>query len=112
MTQGARGDGLFERGQSRTLKIEISLRSVFAIILAVAAVWVFWHLWKILLVLVMAAILAGTFSPVVDWLERHRVRRPFALAAVLVGLLGAVVGIGFLVIPALAGQVGDLIANA
>ena len=112
MAQGARGDGLFERGQTRTLKIEFSLRSVFTIILVIAAIWILWHLWKILLVLVVATVLAGTFSPVVDWLERHRVRRPFALAAVLVGLLGAVVGIGFLVIPALVGQIGDLIDDA
>src|SRR5918997_1250754 len=112
MAQGARGDGLFERGQTRTLKIEFSLRSVFTIILVIAAIWILWHLWKILLVLVVATVLAGTFSPVVDWLERHRVRRPFALAAVLVGLLGAVVGIGFLVIPALAGQISGLIDDA
>ena len=98
--------------QARTLKIEFSLRSVVMIIAIAACLWLLGQLWQIILVLVIAAVLAGTFSPVVDWLEKHRVRRPLALALVLVGLLGAVVGIGFLVIPALVGQIAGLIDDA
>jgi len=98
--------------QVRTVRIELSLRSVFTIIAIAASLWVLVRIWQILLVLVIALVLAGSLSPVVDWLEHRRIKRGLALAIVFLSLLLAVVGIGLLVIPALVGQVSDAITNA
>jgi predicted PurR-regulated permease PerM len=64
------------------------------------------------LMLIIALVLAGTFSPVVAWLERHRVPRPLALSLILVALLGFIVGLGALIIPAFAHQFGTLSTDA
>jgi len=94
------------------MRIELSLRSVFAIIAIVAGLWLLARLWQIVLVIVIGVVLAGSFSPVVDWLERRRVPRGVALGLILLLLLGGVVGLGFLVIPALLAQVIDAVRDA
>ncbi|MFN8517454.1 MAG: AI-2E family transporter [Thermomicrobiales bacterium] len=94
------------------MRIELSLRSVFAIIAIVAGLWLLARLWQIVLVIVIGVVLAGSFSPVVDWLERRRVPRGVALGLILLLLLGGVAGLGFLVIPALLAQVIDAVRDA
>lgn len=101
-----------QRPQVRTVRIELSLRSIFSILAIVIGLWLLARIWQILLVFVIAVVLAGTFSPIVDLLERRRIKRSIALAGVLFALLGAVVGLGFLVIPALAGQISDATRDA
>lgn len=96
----------------RTVRIELSPRSIIAIIAIAIALWALVQIWQVLLIIIIATILAGTFSPVVDGLERRRVRRGLALVLVLVLLIGVVVGLSLLVIPALAGQVQAAIDNA
>jgi putative heme transporter len=94
------------------MRIELSLRSVFAIIAIVAGLWLLARLWQIVLVIIIGVVLAGSFSPVVDWLEKRRVPRGVGLGLILLLLLGGVVGIGVLVIPALLGQVVGAVRNA
>ncbi|HEU5314790.1 MAG TPA: AI-2E family transporter [Chloroflexota bacterium] len=96
---------------SRTLRIELSPRSVLVVIGLLGATWVLIQLWQVVLLLVCAAIIAGALNPVVDWLDGHGVRRGIALGLILAALIGAVVGTGALVIPALAAQVGSLAAG-
>lgn len=101
-----------ERPEPRTLRIELSFRSIFAIFALVASLWLLARLWQIVLVLVVGTVLAGSFSPVVDWLERRRLPRGVALGLILLLLLGSVVGIGFLVIPAMMSQVIGAVRDA
>jgi predicted PurR-regulated permease PerM len=101
-----------ERPEPRTMRIELSLRSVFAIIAIVGGLWMLARLWQILLVIIIGVVLAGSFSPVVDWLERRRLPRGVALALILLLLLAGVGGVGFLVIPALLGQVLGAVRDA
>ncbi len=96
----------------RTVRYELSLKTVFTILGIVVALWLLARVWQSLLLLVIALVLAGTFSPVVTWLERHRVHRPLALTLVGFGLAGAVVGLGVLVVPALVAQVDTIITGA
>jgi predicted PurR-regulated permease PerM len=49
-----------ETGGRRTVRIELSLRSVFAIVAVVLGLWLLARLWQVLLVLAVAAVLAGT----------------------------------------------------
>ncbi len=96
----------------RTVKHELSPRTVFVIIGIVVAVWLLSRVWQSLLIFVVALVLAGAFSPVVTLLERRGFKRVLALGMVFIALLGTVVGIGVLAVPVIFGQVGQLIANA
>ncbi|MDP9373737.1 MAG: hypothetical protein M3Q65_15050, partial [Chloroflexota bacterium] len=62
----------------RTIRIELSLRSIFSIVAVGVVLWVLMRIWPIVLILVVALILAGTFSPLVDRLERRGIRRLFS----------------------------------
>jgi len=105
-------DGAFVDPRARLIRYEIAPRSLFTIVAIGVGLWLLVRLWPILLLIVVALILAGTLSPVVAWLERHRVRRPVALGLILLALVGAIVGLGALVIPALAIQVAAVVESA
>ncbi|MBA3944000.1 MAG: AI-2E family transporter [Herpetosiphonaceae bacterium] len=96
----------------RTVRHELSLRSVFSVLAILGSLWVVWRIWQILLLLIIALVLAGTLSPIVGWLERHHVRRNWGLGLVLLMLVAAIAGVGALVVPALVTQISDLIASA
>ncbi len=96
----------------RTVRFEIAPRSIFLILAIAGGILVLARLWQIILILIVALVLAGTFSPVVTWLERHRVPRALALGIILIALLGVIVGLGALIIPAFAHQFGTLSADA
>lgn len=57
---------------------------------------------------VAALVLAYLLAPAATWVERHRVRRPLAVAAVLVPLLAVVVTVVLLVAPQVADQASAL----
>ena len=97
---------------SQTVRIELSWRSVVSIVALVVGLWLLALLWQIILIVVIALVLAGTLSPVVDRLEQRRLTRAMALGLVAVGMAAAVVGLGFLVLPALIAQVTDTIRLA
>lgn len=71
------------------------------------------ELWSILLPVVLALIVTTVLEPPVRFL-RERMSFPAALAAatVLVGSLLVLVGLGFLLAPAVAGQSGDIVDDA
>lgn len=96
----------------RTVRFEIAPRSVLLLLAVIGGILLLARLWQIILMLIIALVLAGTFSPVVSWLERHRVPRSLALSLILVALLGFVVGLGALIIPAFAHQFGTLSTDA
>ena len=95
----------------RTVRHELSMRSLFSLLAILAGLWLIWRLWQIVLLIVIALVLAGTISPVVDWLEHHRIKRNWGLAIVLLALLGVITGIGAIVVPSLVSQVSSLIAS-
>jgi predicted PurR-regulated permease PerM len=96
----------------RTVRFEISPRSIFLVLAVIASIVLIARLWQIILILIIALVLAGTFSPVVTWLERHRVPRSLALSLILLALLGAVIGLGALIIPAMVKQFSILSRDA
>ncbi len=96
----------------RTVRFEIAPRSILLILAIIAGILLIARLWEIILILIIALVLAGTFSPVVSWLEGHRVPRPLALSLILVALLGFIVGLGVLIIPAFVHQFGTLSTDA
>ncbi|MGI8858221.1 MAG: AI-2E family transporter [Thermomicrobiales bacterium] len=99
-------------GPVRMVRHEIAPRSIITILAIIGGILLVARLWQIVLMLVIALVLAGTFSPVVTWLERHRVPRSLALGLILVALLGFIIGLGALIIPAFIHQFGTLSTDA
>src|SRR4051812_43411277 len=97
-----------ERPRARTVRIAIPARTGLALVAIgvgiVLTLWALAKVWQVLIIITVALLLAGTLSPLVDWLERHGAKRGVALLTVLLLLLFALIGFGFLVIPALVSE--------
>ena len=55
-----------------------------------------------------AIFLALGLDPLVSWLEKHKVKRPLAIAITLVGVLGVLAGLVFALIPVISEQVRNI----
>lgn len=91
---------------------EVTWRSLLSIVALGFGIWFLIQIWPIVLIIVVALVLAGTLSPIVAWLERRRVPRALGLGLILLGLVGAVVGLTALIVPALAAQIATLVEDA
>src|SRR5690349_9756884 len=93
MTASGRSDhdAASRRARPR-IRIDITWSAIFKVVTAVVLAWLWLRLWRWVLLLVVSAFLAVGLDPVVEWLDRHRIRRTygaplvvFLLAALLVG---------------------------
>jgi predicted PurR-regulated permease PerM len=102
--------------RERTVRVVIPARTGLALVGVgvgiVVALWALAKIWQVLLIITIALILAGTLSPLVDWLEKHGAKRVIALLTVLILLLFVVIGFGFLVIPAMVDEGRQVIKDA
>jgi predicted PurR-regulated permease PerM len=73
--------------------------------------WVLQRLTPVLLPLAVAGIMAYLLDPVVDFLERKRVPRAWAIILVFLVGLGVVVGLSAIVIPQLVVETRDLVVD-
>jgi putative heme transporter len=82
---------------------------VVGILLVTIAVFA---LFSATMVLVMAALFAvlfgGTFLPVVDWFERHHVKRWIGAILVVIFLLALAVGIGLVIVYSVVNQIPEM----
>lgn len=101
---------------SRTVRIAIPARTGLTLVGVgvgiVVALWVLAKVWQVFLIFTVALILAGTLSPLVEWLEKHGAKRGIALLTVLLLLIFALIGFGFLVIPSIVGEGQRLMKDA
>jgi predicted PurR-regulated permease PerM len=101
-----------ETGGRRTVRIELSLRSVLAIVAVVLGLWLLARLWQVLLVFAVAAVLAGTLKPLLVGLEARGFPRPLAIGGTLLLLVLPLAGLGTLVGPQLGSQVREVVVAA
>jgi putative heme transporter len=90
-------------------KIEISYKTILAVVLTVAGIWLLNLLLPIFVLVITALILVGTLNPFVGWIERHGVNRTVSIAIVFVGCAAVAALGGLLTIPALWDQVAHTI---
>jgi predicted PurR-regulated permease PerM len=95
----------------RTVRIEITPRSLVWILVAIAAVWLAIQLWTVFVVLLVALVLVGTFDPFVAWLERRGLRRGRALALIFLVVTLALAAILLVTIPPLVTQLQHILDN-
>jgi predicted PurR-regulated permease PerM len=94
------------------VRFEIAPRSIALILATIALVWLAYHLWIVELILVMALILAGTFNPLIEWMEKRGLRRVHALILLFVALSVVAALLLFLTIPPLIEQLTQMVQNA
>lgn len=98
--------------KSSIVRFEIAPRSIALILVSIAGVWLAWQLWIVELILIVALILAGTFNPLIEWMEARGFRRGYALIVLLVALLAGIAGVVFLTVPPLIDQITGMVQNA
>jgi predicted PurR-regulated permease PerM len=98
--------------QVAVVRFEISPRSIAMIVVIVAGLWLLVELRAIVLLLVVALVLAGTFNPLVEWIERRGLPRGYALALLLLALLLVTAALVFLTVPSLVEQLAQIVRNA
>jgi predicted PurR-regulated permease PerM len=92
-------------------RIEISYKTILAVVATIAAIWLLNLLLPILMVVVIALILVGTLNPFVGWIQRHGVNRYVAIGIVIVGCASVMALGGLITIPALWDQVASTIKD-
>jgi predicted PurR-regulated permease PerM len=90
-------------------RVEISYRSILAVVVAIAAIWLLKLLLPILVVVIPALSVVGTLNPSVGWIERHGVHRYLSIAIVVVGCAAGVALVSLVTIPALWDQLAHTI---
>jgi predicted PurR-regulated permease PerM len=99
--------------QATTLvRFEISPRSIAWILATIVAVWLFLQLRSIVLLVVVALVFAGTFNPLVEWMERRGIKRLYALTLLFFALLLATSLLIFLTVPPFLEQLAQIVRDA
>ena len=94
------------------VRFEISPRSIAWILATIAGVWLFFQLWAIALLLVVALVFAGTFNPLVEWMERRGLKRIYALILLFLALLVITFLLIFLTVPPFIEQLAQIVRDA
>ena len=96
----------------RTLRIELSSRTLVLILVLIGAVWLAVQLWTVFVVLLVALVLVGTFDPLVGWFERRGLGRGRALALIFLVVTLAIAAVMLITVPPLVAQLQHIIDNA
>ncbi len=94
------------------VRFEIAPRSIALILATIAGVWLAYELWIVELILVMALILAGTFNPLIEWIERRGLRRTYALLLFFVALIVVAACLLLLTLPPFIAQLTQMVQHA
>jgi predicted PurR-regulated permease PerM len=98
--------------ERRTLRIEISARTIATLLGVLAAVWIAFQLQTVLVVVTVALVVVGTLDPMVAWFERHGLRRGRALVLIFLVIAAIAAGILLLTVPPLVTQLLHIIEDA
>jgi len=94
------------------VRFEIAPRSIALILAAILGVWLFLQLRAIVLLVVVALVFAGTFNPLIEWMERRGMKRAYALTLLSVALLLLTSLLIFLTGPPLIEQLAQIVREA
>ena len=94
------------------VRFEISPRSIAWVLATIVGVWLFLQLRAIVVLLVVALVFAGTFNPLVEWLERRGIKRLYALTLLFFALLLATSLLIFLTVPPFLEQLAQIVRDA
>ncbi|HEV8410332.1 MAG TPA: AI-2E family transporter [Gemmatimonadaceae bacterium] len=101
-----------EKESQPVVRFEITPRSCALILATVAGVWLAYQLRLVALILLMALILAGTFNPMVEWMEARGIKRVPALILLLLALTACAALLLFLTFPPMIDQITEMVRTA
>jgi predicted PurR-regulated permease PerM len=90
----------------------ISPRSIALVVATVAGLWLAYELRAVGLVLLTALILAGTFNPLIERMERRSIKRLHALILLFIALSSVAALLLFLTLPPVIEQVTQMVHDA
>ena len=85
--------------------------AVITLLAVIGAVLLVFRLLDLLILVFVALVIAATLRPMVSFLQRHKIPRALALTLIYLCILGLIVGMFVLVIPALVNQGGALVRS-
>ncbi len=95
--------------RSSLLRVEPTPKGLLLVGVALAVAWVALKLLPVVFVLVVAMFLVGTLGPAVEWLERKRWKRGWAIGVVFGSVLLFTLALMALTVPSLIEQVSSLV---
>lgn len=98
--------------QKTVTRIEVPLRTIVTVALSLFAIWVLLQIWGVLLQVVIAFLLATALLPLVKRLQARGASKGLASGLVFLGLVAAIVGFFWIIVPPLISQAQSLIDNA
>ncbi|HMM42422.1 MAG TPA: AI-2E family transporter [Thermomicrobiales bacterium] len=90
------------------MTVTISRRTIFLVLLIVAAVWVVMHLVNVLIVLFSAILLATAIDAPVDWLQRRGIPRSVGVLAMYAVLVVVLAGVVALLVPLVSSEIATV----
>ncbi|MBU2036898.1 AI-2E family transporter [Patescibacteria group bacterium] len=94
-----------------TQKIDISTSTIFRFILIILGFVFVYLIRDILLNIFIALIIAAAIDGPVDWMAKHKIRRPLGAAIIYVLVFSLFALFLYVVVPPLSGQLGALASN-
>ncbi len=94
------------------IRFEIAPRTIGWILATIAGVWLLRQLWMIVLLVVVALVFAGTFNPLVGWMEKRGLKRTLSLVLLFLGSVVVASLLLFLTVPPLLEQAAQLVHGA
>ncbi len=91
------------------VRVEISVRTIVAVLVAIAAVWLLLELRNVVILSIFALVLVGTLNPLLGWFHRRGIGRVLGLAMTLVAALVVVSLLLLVTVPALIQQLLDIV---
>ena len=94
------------------VRFEIAPSTIGLILATGAGVWLLSKLWVIGLLVVVALVFAGTFNPLVEWMQKRGLKRtPSLILLFFASIVVAALAI-FFTVPPLLEQLGDIVRGA
>jgi predicted PurR-regulated permease PerM len=94
------------------VRFEIAPRTIGWVLAAIAGVWLARELWVIGLLVVVALVFAGTFNPLIEWMEERGLKRTLSLILLFFGSIVVASLLIFLTVPPLIEQLARIVHGA
>lgn len=93
-----------ERRQPPSVRIELTARGIFFILLAVAGIILLRRLWPVVILVVTALIFMGALLPYVEWLVARGINRGIAVLLVAFAVFAGIVALFAMMVPGLISE--------
>jgi len=94
------------------VRFEIAPSTIGLIVATGAGVWLLRELWAIGLLVVVALVFAGTFNPLIEWMQKRGLKRTPALILLFFGSIVVAALAIFFTVPPLLEQLADIVRGA